>query len=264
MPDLYLLETRAAKEYACAGCKTLIPTGSSHFRHDPHPKARQFRGEKYSHWCLKCIADANPGPKEFVTRRIRVPVVQVVGKYADFDAPSSLKLLTVSVVGIGAALAQRLMNDPQVMHTLSPSDFEEFICERLTQMGLEAKLVGHTNQKDGGIDIVFWPQDKCAFPFLGAAQVKHHRDPSFQEGPRNVREFAGAIAGKPFAAGILVTNTTFSPDARWFAREYSGLIRLREFDDLRRWLLGRFDDEAEWRELPSTITLCPGVVVKLR
>jgi hypothetical protein len=131
-------------------------------------------------------------------------------------------------------------------------------------MGFEPKRVGPLTRKDGGVDILFWPKAKGAFPFLGAAQVKHHRNSVTSEGVRTVRDFAGVMAGHPFAAGLIVTNTSFSPDAEWFAREHARLVRLRDFVDIRRWLLGNFSDEAEWREIPRSLELCPGVVVKIR
>jgi restriction endonuclease Mrr len=151
-----------------------------------------------------------------------------------------------------------------LIHRITPEQFEEFICDRLSAMGLEPKRVGHTNRKDGGVDIVFWPRSSSAFPFLGAAQVKHHRDPSAKEGPPNVRDFAGVLAGHVFNAGILVTNTSFSADAQWFAREHARLLRLREFKDIRRWMFDIFDDDAEWREIPKSIELCPGLVIDLK
>jgi len=131
-------------------------------------------------------------------------------------------------------------------------------------MGMEAKLIGATNQKDGGIDILFWPRTKAAFPFLGAVQVKHHRSPLTVEGPSSVRDFAGVMASQPIGVGILVTNTSFSADAQWFASERSKLLRLRGFRDLRRWMYGIFDDNAEWREIPKSIEVCPGVNVEIR
>lgn len=175
-----------------------------------------------------------------------------------------LEPIRIRVVGIAPALVRQLAQDPGLVHRLSADEFEEFVCDRFYAMGLEPKMAGGTTQKDGGVDIVFWPRAKGAFPFLGAVQVKHHRDPSASEGPGNVRDFAGAIAGHPFSAGIFVTNTSFTPDARWFADRQAGLVRLRDYPDIRRWMLGDFDDDAEWREMPSSITLCPGVVVKIR
>jgi CheY-like chemotaxis protein len=169
----------------------------------------------------------------------------------------------VDVIGVGRILAKHLVYEPTLVHGLSPEEFEELICDRLSAMGMEVRRVGGAFQKDGGIDIVFW-SNGSNFPFLGAAQVKHHKRPRTKEGVGSVRDFAGAIAGQPFGAGIIVTNTSFTADAEWFARERAKLIRLRDYQDVRRWLLGDFTDDAEWREIPESIQLCPGVTIDLR
>lgn len=268
---LYLIRSNAAGTYLCDACGTPIPRGRSHFRHDPHPYARFYRGETSLHLCVDCVLGANPPAPEMPTGRIRIPAVQVMQQQLRLESAdqvpqsqSRLELVKVEAVGIGPALARWLSQDPARVHELSPGQFEEFICDRLYAMGLDPKRVGEATHKDGGVDIVFWPRATGAFPFLGAAQVKHHRDASMVEGPGRVRDFAGAIAGQPFTAGIFVTNTSFTPDARWFADRQEGLVRLRGYEDIRRWMLDDFDDDAEWRELPSSITLCPGVVVKIR
>jgi len=142
--------------------------------------------------------------------------------------------LRIELVGIGRILSERLQSDPSLIHQLSPEELEILICDRLAAMGFEPKRVGAMNRKDGGVDILFWPRLKSAFPFLGAAQVKHHRDPKDKVGSPTVREFAGTIAGQPINAGLLVTNTSFSPDAEWFAREHAKLVRLRGLTDIRR------------------------------
>jgi hypothetical protein len=265
MATLYLLETRAAKVYQCVGCGTTIYRGTMHFRHDPHPMARRHRGEKYSHWCRDCILSAAAGPREQVTRRLFVSrnAIRSTGRPDALQLPL-FDLVRIECIGIGYSLSQRISEDPTVIHALSPQEFEEFICERLYAMGLEPKRVGGTFQADGGIDVVFWPRDRSSFPFLGAAQVKHHRSPKTKEGPDTVREFVGSISGRPFSAGIIVTNTSFSPDAEWFARQHGGLIRLRGFDDICRWVENNFSAEAEWRELPSSIEVAPDVFVKIR
>jgi hypothetical protein len=63
-----------------------------------------------------------------------------------------------------------------------------------------------------------------AFPFTGAVQVKHHRSAAITTGPDAVRDLTGAIAAKPFNLGVVITNTTFTPDARWFAENQGNLI----------------------------------------
>jgi hypothetical protein len=174
------------------------------------------------------------------------------------------RLAQVEIVGVGAILAAQIAAEPASLYGLEPGQFEEFICDRLNAMGLEPKRVGAVNRKDGGIDVLFWPKTKGAFPFLGAAQIKHHRDPGRKEGSSTVRDFAGAIAGHPIGAALLVTNTAFTPDAEWFAQERARLIRLRGLTDISRWVVNNFADESEWREIPLEIELCPGVVVKVR
>lgn len=37
--------------------------------------------------------------------------------------------------------------------------------------------------------------------------------------------------------GMVVTNTSFTADARWFADHQPAIIRLRDMSDLKRWIL---------------------------
>jgi hypothetical protein len=199
-----------------------------------------------------------------VTRRLWVPAVRVLRQSSESDGLFSLQPLRVELIGIGRLLSEKLAIEPTLVHSLNPEQFEEFICDRLFAMGMEPLRVGRSNRKDGGIDVLFWPRALASFPFLGAAQIKHHRDLTQKEGPGTVREFHGTIGSHPINAGLIVTNTSFTSDAHWFAREHARLVKLREFSDIRRWLFNRFDDNAEWRELPRSIELCPGVIVNIR
>lgn len=253
---LFLIETRAKYDYICSACQKQILRGSRHFRHDPHPHARIFRGQMTSHWCAECI-EAVPTHVDRITKRRRIRITSV--------RPNHLvEPVQVEVIQIGRLITQRLVADPREMHQLTPDQFEEFVCDRLYAMGFEPKRVGAINRKDGGLDVLFWPRLRAAFPFLGAAQIKHHRNPKRREGPETVRELAGAIAGHPISAALLITNTAFTPDAKWFAKERTKLIRLRGFDDMKRWIAGQFEHSDEWREIPTEIEICPGVVVPIR
>jgi restriction endonuclease Mrr len=145
------------------------------------------------------------------------------------------------------------------MYRITAEQFEDVICDRLLAMGFEARRVGRTNRKDGGIDIVFWNSEP--FPVLGAAQLKHHRDRTRRSGPQTVRDFRGVLATHPFQFGVVITNTTFTADARWFADHQQGLIRLRDGQDLRKWIENEFVSEERWRTVPHKIELCPGVTI---
>jgi hypothetical protein len=181
------------------------------------------------------------------------------------SSSSSQPIPTVQVelIPFGEIPAAKLRDDPTAIHNLTPDEFEQFICERLFAMGLEPKRVGRYNQRDGGIDVLFWPRVWRNSPFLGAAQVKHHIS-SRNVGPSTVREFAAVIANHSINAGLIVTNTSFTPDARWFAQERAKLLRLRGFEDIKRWIADDFASEREWREIPTSIELAPGLIVSLK
>jgi len=156
-----------------------------------------------------------------------------------------------------------LRRDYANIHQLSPESFEIFICDRLDKMGLDVARVGSTYKPDGGVDIVAWPRKPAPFPFLLATQVKHHMRPSKKTGPDAVKDLQAVIASKPFHAGLLVTSTSFTPSAHWFAANHPHIIRLRDMKDLQRWIWNNFTDDEEWREIPSSIELAPGVNIKI-
>lgn len=155
-----------------------------------------------------------------------------------------------------------LDEDPARIGSLTPEKFQNLIADRLEKWGLAVELVGNVYRKDGGIDIIARP--RSGVPFLVAVQVKHHRT-SRSTPVSSVRDFHGSLTsgGSPFHIGVIVTNTTFSPDAQWFADQNSKLIRLRDIQDLRRWLKDDYENEFEWREMPTKVKLAPGVEIEI-
>ena len=154
-------------------------------------------------------------------------------------------------------------DEPSRLQELSDEGFEHLIADRLDRRGLEVQLCGRTHERDGGVDIIAYPRSTVV-PFLIAVQVKHHRSDR-KTGAPDVRDFAGALASadSPFSMGLIVTNTTFTADARWFADHHRRLLRLRDIQDLCRWLKDDFVNEYEWREIPESIELTPGVVIQI-
>lgn len=169
----------------------------------------------------------------------------------------------IYIVDAGLQLLEILRKDYSYIHQLSPDQFELLICDRLSKMGFEVERVGSIYSPDGGVDIVAWPRKPSPLPYLLATQVKHHRLPSKRTGPNAVKDLQAIISTQPFQAGLLVTNTTFTPNAHWFAKHRSNIVRLRDMQDLKRWIWDNFTDKEEWRDIPSEIELSPGVTVKL-
>ncbi|RPJ39369.1 MAG: restriction endonuclease, partial [Planctomycetaceae bacterium] len=247
---LQLRVFRARHQYECAFCQSLIQKGQYYYRDDPHPMARYHRGQTARQICVNCVQTDG----YFEEHR---PAGQLEFSFEE----QVIQPVRVELVDVSQVLLERLRLDPDEMNRISASQFEEFICERLSAMGFEARQVGHTNRKDGGIDVVFW--NHGPFPVLGAAQVTHHRDHRRSNGSPVVRDFCGVLATHPFQFGLVVTNTTFTADARWFVDHQQGLVRLRDGEDLRRWIYDEFVTDEQWRTLPRRIELCPGIVVDI-
>jgi hypothetical protein len=175
------------------------------------------------------------------------------------ERPSTRPL--VQLVASPSSVIERLMSDPEAMHALSPDAFEIVIADRLSAMRLGVRRVGTATRKDGGVDLIAWPEANAAFPFLLAVQVKHSRVGA-SVGPETVRDLRGVLGSQPIDVGLIATNTRFTPDAEWAAKDGHRIIRLRDFDDICRWIRSDFALEGCW-ELPKQILLAPGVRVDL-
>lgn len=142
---------------------------------------------------------------------------------------------------------------------LNDASFERLLMTLIDRMGYHVKPVGDTHQKDGGIDIVAWPEH--GLPHLVAIQAKHHGVRG-NTSVGDVRNFVGAIEANPvFNFGLLVTNTGFTADAKAFADKVPTKVRLRSGQDMMRWLNYDLAGEADW--LPDEIEIALGVTTKL-
>ena len=241
--------SNARRWYECAICQTEILKGQFYYRDEPHPKARYHRGAVVRQICVHCVdSDAFAEEQGYLDR---------LSERADEFAPP----VRVELVDVTAVLLERLRLDWDEIYRISEEQLEELACERLAAMDFEVQRVGRTNRKDGGIDIAFW--DRGPFPRLGAAQVKHHRQANRSTGVGVVRDFQGALTGNPFQFGIILTNTTFTPDAKWFAENRQGFLRLRDGEELRRWIDDKFLVEELWRAVPRKLVLCPDVEIEI-
>jgi hypothetical protein len=253
----YLRVSRAARAYECSYCRSPIRQGDEYVRLEPFGPTRQA-GAEVLHFCRTCAVVAQwiqPFPTSDGTedRQLLLPFAQHV-------KPSCVRLVDIS-----STLSAKILANPAELHNLSPPQFEELVLDRLIAMGLHAHPVGGgTYRRDGGIDIIFTPPKTFPFPFIGAAQVKLRRDPQSRVGPEPLRELMGVMAAhRFFAAGMIVTNTSFTPDARDFALRSGSMLRLRDFNDLMRWVADNFIDDAEWREIPRQVQLCEGITINL-
>lgn len=186
------------------------------------------------------------------------------------------RLLNVGVFGNDAATAQihiastlsldvirKILDCPDELLRITPGQLEELVQDRLQAMGLDTERAGGVYEPDGGVDIVFWPKNRTTFPFLGAVQVKHHHSRTIKTGVDAVREMAGVLQRHgDINLGMVVTNTAFTSEAKWFVSPRQFFLRLRDADDISRWMGGDFSQE--WRELPLVLQLGSNSEVQIR
>jgi len=148
-----------------------------------------------------------------------------------------------------------LIQDTTRFFHLSPDDLQNIVAERLEKAGYNSQLMGNIYEKDGGIDIIATPKN-ALIPYLLAVQVKHHKL-NRKTPVGDIRNFHSALTSRTslFSLGLVVTNTSFTPDANFFANNNSHLLRLRDIRDLKRWMQNDFDNEHNWREMPNKIIL---------
>ncbi|PZO37321.1 MAG: hypothetical protein DCF19_19280 [Pseudanabaena frigida] len=171
---------------------------------------------------------------------------------------------TVELIEFSSSLLAWFLEDTERLKQLPPDKFQYLVADRLENMGLSVQLVGDVYRKDGGVDIIAYPNGGCAFPFLLAIQAKHHRS-NRKTGSPDVRDFHGVLTSRvsPFHMGMIVTNTSFTADAQWFANNNQNLLRLRDMKDLSRWMKNDFVNESEWREIPEKVELAHGITIQI-
>jgi hypothetical protein len=246
----------ARKRYACEECGRHIRLGQLYFREEPGRFSR-MRGAPSVYRCTLCVTGLEP----WMLAEERAKAENGNQLYLLSDVPC-LPPHRVELVNVTQALLEQLRLDYDQIFAIGPEAFELLILDRLVAMGYEAQRVGGTYTKDGGIDILFWPAIASGFPFVGAAQVKHHRSKDRREGPAALRELVG-VAGGVLNLGVVITNTTFTADAEWYARNHPTFLTLRDMNDLKNWFASEFRHEREWRGIPEKIELAPGVWVKI-
>lgn len=187
--------------------------------------------------------------------------LEALGRALAEQTGSGLLLPRVEWIDLTAQLIERLKIDWQEIFNISPEEFERLVADRLAASGCDVQRTGPSNQRDGGIDIVFCT--KGPHPVVGAAQVKHRRTPRGKTGPSEIRDFATALNSYPFTAGFVVTNTTFTPDAKWAAMNHSHFMKLRDGEDMKLWIQDKFVDQERWKPVPQKIELAPGIFIEI-
>lgn len=148
------------------------------------------------------------------------------------------------VIDYSYKLLEDLKLDYNLIFKITPEQFEKLVAEFLIQSGFKVRLNGKTNRKDGGIDLIAWKKEIVTIVI--AIQVKFKSDIHKKVTSGEVRDFKGALSiNDCFAAGMVVTNTDFTVDARWIEEQINSKLELKNYDDLKSWLNANFVSKKE-------------------
>ncbi|WKA31335.1 restriction endonuclease [Bradyrhizobium roseum] len=136
------------------------------------------------------------------------------------------------VLAADAALLQMAAKDPTSMHSMSPRQFEELVAHVLERLGYSVTLTPAT--RDGGLDIYAAKNDDLG-QFLYLVECKKFA-PDRPVGVQLVRSLYGTLEHTKATAGILVTTSSFTRDAKSFQKEIKARLSLRDYVDLQSWL----------------------------
>ncbi|EMT54285.1 restriction endonuclease [Brevibacillus borstelensis AK1] len=96
---------------------------------------------------------------------------------------------------------------------MDPFDFEHLVCNLFSKIGLESKLT--RSSRDGGVDVIAF-DPRPVFGGKYVIQAKRYRNTVEVAA---VRDLYGTMMNENAAKGILVTTSTFGPEARGFAKD---------------------------------------------
>ncbi|HSE67660.1 MAG TPA: restriction endonuclease [Gemmatimonadales bacterium] len=129
-------------------------------------------------------------------------------------------------------LADRLAKRPELMRSLTPRQFEEFVADLYAGAGFDVELT--PAQSDGGFDV--YARQPAPFgsmvTLIECKQYASHR----RVGVEMVRQLAGVVETEQAHAGVLATTATFTSGAQSFAERYKR-IALQDYFNLQDMLM---------------------------
>ncbi len=167
-----------------------------------------------------------------------------------------LALVLISAASAFRAWRVRRLVDNQSLNGISWKEFEDMLAEVFRRQGYSTtETLG--GGADGGIDLVLHKSGQKTL-------VQCKRWANRQVGVKVVRELYGVMAGERAAAGIVVSTSDFTPEARDFARGKS--LRLINGTELSGLLKSVKSGKSQPHESTSDIPNCPlcGSPLKIR
>lgn len=144
----------------------------------------------------------------------------------DLIVPS--KDIITGVTIINDSLLKRAKDDPKIIDNISSREFEEMVCELLDKQGYNVKLTKQT--RDGGKDIIV-VQKSVLGEFCIYVECKKY-DKSNPISVKLVRELYGTVMADDATAGMIITTSYFTRDAKEYRDKIKHRMTLKDYNDL--------------------------------
>lgn len=215
---------------------------------DAHQMARRLLGNGISNEEAKEVAEAAgrlPLALTLLARQVRGCGIEEVAQLLRGDlyklgrqiiVPERRLITEVKprIVMVNEALVERMRSHPQSIYDLPPRKFEELIAELLTDLGYEVELTPAT--RDGGKDILAYMATPHGRLLCLVEAKRYRRDRPV--GVELVRQLYGTLTDAEASSAMLVTTSSFSPDARTFQKRHEYRLTLRDYGHIVDWMAG--------------------------
>ena len=146
----------------------------------------------------------------------------------DKDIIEPSKDIITDVTIINDSLLKRAKDDPKIIDNISPHEFEKMVCELLYKQGYDVKLTKQT--RDGGKDIIV-VQKSVLGEFCIYVECKKY-DMFNPIGVKIVRELYGTVMADDATAGMIITTSYFTRDAKEYRDKIKYRMSLKDYNDL--------------------------------
>lgn len=142
------------------------------------------------------------------------------------ELKNDIKVITHSLV-------DKVALRPEIIREITPRQFEELVCELFERKGYRVQLTKQT--RDGGKDLIILNNSILGDMVIYAECKK--RAPKYPVSVGLVRQLYGTIEADKATAGIMVTTSYFSDDARRFQQKVSGRMNLIDYSELMKQIM---------------------------
>ncbi|MFD0763233.1 restriction endonuclease [Mucilaginibacter lutimaris] len=136
------------------------------------------------------------------------------------------------IIIVNGNTLEKLKKNPELMHKLTPREFEEMTAELFEKQGYKVDLTQAT--RDGGKDLIVARRDDIG-DFIYYVECKKY-GPKNPIGVNLVRELLGTVHADKVTAGVMITSSYFSPDAIEFSKKEKHRLSLVDYVQLKEWL----------------------------